>query len=308
MVVTSIELTDFQRLDGVVRRYSKAFKDCGNALAEIKSRDLWREKYSSWEDYCKDAIGWTGRRSNQIISAASATETIESGTTVPAPVNESQVRSIAGKSADHIIKTWVTAVTLYGDTPTAEQVKQTSERIDEDSPTPPEPPDPDETTRRMVERAGHQVVIQRMKDGTYTPKKALELSDEFDKIDDKVRDDVLRIGVEDVKVIRQLDQMYSKRLDSYDEVIRSQCLQFMDAAPISIHDAKVKDIRKWLNEKSQEHRRNAFGDKLVRDQQPVTVVAIEDGRVTLKIAGIQHDLVPGEEVIVTIVRTKREAQ
>lgn len=65
------------------------FMEVGQALVTIRDGRLYREDHGTFEDYCRDRWGFTGRRARQLIDAA------EIGTTVPV-ANEGQARALAG--------------------------------------------------------------------------------------------------------------------------------------------------------------------------------------------------------------------
>lgn len=57
-------------LESVVARSIKGFRQCGEALAEIKDRELYKETHRSWDAYCIEKWGLTGRAAYRKIEQA----------------------------------------------------------------------------------------------------------------------------------------------------------------------------------------------------------------------------------------------
>lgn len=73
--------------------------EAGKALAEIKSRQLYREGYPTWSEYTESRFRMTARRADQLIEFAGATAVVEavareSGTAVPL-LSERALRPLA---------------------------------------------------------------------------------------------------------------------------------------------------------------------------------------------------------------------
>lgn len=128
--VVGADRTDFDRLDGVIRRGLATFIEVGNALAEIRERELWRTGgHSSWADYCVTIGGLSKQHANRlIVSSGIATELREVepiGSTLPtiSPAAESQVRPLARVNGpNRRLEAWNLAVARSGGSPTAAQV------------------------------------------------------------------------------------------------------------------------------------------------------------------------------------------
>lgn len=81
------EAARLAELEQVVERGLQTFVDVGQALLEIRRRELYRATHGSFESYCRARWNLTGRRGRQLIAAA------EVGTIVPVP-NEGQAREL----------------------------------------------------------------------------------------------------------------------------------------------------------------------------------------------------------------------
>ena len=72
----------------------RTFLEVGEALAFIRDQRLYREEFSTFEDYCKTKWNITARRSRQLIDAHDVVAALPMGTTVP--TNEAQARQLVG--------------------------------------------------------------------------------------------------------------------------------------------------------------------------------------------------------------------
>jgi hypothetical protein len=75
-----------------IERGMKTFIEVGMALAAIQQNRLYRAQFDTFEEYCADRWGFTGRRGRQLIEAA------EIGTMVPIE-NEGQARALSAAPA-----------------------------------------------------------------------------------------------------------------------------------------------------------------------------------------------------------------
>lgn len=292
LTLSPIERATLERCESQI---SAGFDQIGAALQEIREKRLYRE-YGTWQQYCDDRWKKTARRVDQLIAGSALAATLTAAG-LPAPSNEFQVRTLAGLESERAVRTWETATKVYGDSPTHQQVVSTQERLGGDE----TPPDPEAATKRMVEAAGYGHIQKLMDIGSLKPKAALTLCDTLDACETLVQGDVQVLDIRDPALIREMNRLFKQKRDSYQEMVLSRCLQF-ETSTIPLRQAKVKDIRRWLDWKHTNHRRLAMGDRIVRDKQVCEVVAVEYGIVSLKIAGIQHDLQVGDHVQVSLVR------
>lgn len=292
LTLSPIERSTLERCES---RIEAGFDQIGTALLEIRDKRLYRE-YGTWQQYCDERWKKTARRIDQLIAGAALAATLTAAG-LPAPSSEYQIRSLTGQESERAVRTWENATKVYGDSPTHQQVVSTQERLGGDE----TPPDPDAATKRMVEAAGYAHVTNLMQTGMLKPKLALALCDTLDGCETRVQSDVQALDIQDTTFIREMNRLYKRRQDSYDEMVRSRCLQFENHM-IPVHRATSKDLRRWLDWKYSQHRQIAFGDKIIRERQVCEVVAVEYGIVSLKIAGIQHDLQVGDRVQVSLVR------
>jgi len=68
--ITLAESKRLVELEGVIRRGKQAFIEAGNALMEIRDKELWRYDYKSFEDYCHKVWGWKKSYSYMLMESA----------------------------------------------------------------------------------------------------------------------------------------------------------------------------------------------------------------------------------------------
>lgn len=62
---------------------------------EIRDSRLYREHYSTFEEYCRERWGWSRGRAYQHIEAADTAAIVSTNVDIPAPTNEGQARELA---------------------------------------------------------------------------------------------------------------------------------------------------------------------------------------------------------------------
>lgn len=97
-VMTLVEAERLDRCENIITRGLKTFIEFGNALSEIRDKQLYRASHGTFEQYCRERWGWTSSRARQLIGAA---ETVTNVTAIGgnAPETESQARELAGLTA-----------------------------------------------------------------------------------------------------------------------------------------------------------------------------------------------------------------
>ncbi len=102
--LTAAEARDLARCEKVIEGGLATFQKVGAALLEIRERRLYRAEHSTFETYCVQRWGFSGRRGRQLIAALKKVGEIEekSGTNGSAFVhlNERQARALSGVDAE----------------------------------------------------------------------------------------------------------------------------------------------------------------------------------------------------------------
>ena len=135
---------DFTRLDDTVRRGVAAFTECGQALAEIHDRKLWKAgAHATWESYVREVLGMSKPHAHRLVQAAriasELSESLPTGNDLPRviPASESQVRPLCRlKSQEQRTTAWCLAVKRADGQPTAKQISDVvAELMAEDPPS-----------------------------------------------------------------------------------------------------------------------------------------------------------------------------
>jgi DNA modification methylase len=121
--LSKAEQDDPARCEAVVERGLATFVEVGVALMMIRGRKLYREQFTSFEDYCRSKWGMSRIRAHQLIGASSVAANVL--TTVNTPLaNERQARSLAPLDPDQQRPAWAHAVETSNGKPTGEHVRQ----------------------------------------------------------------------------------------------------------------------------------------------------------------------------------------
>ncbi len=114
------------------RQVERAFYLAGKALAELRSRRLYRSTHKTFEDYCKDRFGFTHRHINYLIAGSVVVDNLETGTICSQilPTRECQVRPLTKLNPDQQREVWHQAVTeAGGKVPSGRIVKDIVQRM-----------------------------------------------------------------------------------------------------------------------------------------------------------------------------------
>lgn len=103
--LTENEKAQLHRLEAAVEAGVKAsivMIEAGKALAEIRTRQLYRDSAASWEEYVDRRFRITRRRADQLIAFAGVKAALdEMGTAVP-DLSESAARTLVGLPAEDL--------------------------------------------------------------------------------------------------------------------------------------------------------------------------------------------------------------
>ena len=265
---------EFERLDQIVRDGIQTYLKVGEALLEIKLRQLYKQEYDNWQDYCMDRVGYTARRVDQMIAGWQAYTVIENARSenpqLPSPTSEYQIRPIATKDTDEIIGAWQDTTIIHGDNPSGRQVKEVATRRDAAERNGYQPEDTSnpkkerhaatEALRRQVYGYPYALVKQRMNENRITPKGALEICVALESCAPKVRGEMLRLEVFNKTLIQELNRLHKRGSETYDEIVASGYIQLPDGA-VPISQALPSHLRALLDLKYEEHRRRAAAER-----------------------------------------------
>jgi N6-adenosine-specific RNA methylase IME4 len=103
--ITLDERSRLYKLEETIEHGLNTFVDVGNALLEIRDSKLYRQDFTTFEDYCKERWGIERRRAYQLMDAAKAVENVYLSTQT-VPVNELQARPLTALDPQEQIEAW----------------------------------------------------------------------------------------------------------------------------------------------------------------------------------------------------------
>src|SRR5689334_1251479 len=106
--LTPAERSDLERCEKVIERGRKVFLKVGEALEEIRDKRLLREKYSTFEKYCRKRWGFGVRHGQRLLAAKQVVDNLRPIGRIPD--NESQVRPLIGLPLETQREVWQEAV------------------------------------------------------------------------------------------------------------------------------------------------------------------------------------------------------
>jgi hypothetical protein len=122
--MSDIELSRLSELENVVEAGLQTFYDVGNALIEIRDSRLYRQQYSTFEQYCRERWGFEKRHAYQLIDSAEIMGNLsKSAPMAHLPQNERQVRPLKQLPPEQQIEAWQRAVESAGGIPSGSHVQ-----------------------------------------------------------------------------------------------------------------------------------------------------------------------------------------
>lgn len=114
---------DLAKLEKIVDAGIKSFVDVGNALMQIRDRQLYRETCSTFESYVQVRFGWSRAHAYRHIEAAKVVALIAASPIGDIePASESLAREMVGLPAETVPEVWHEVVEETGGQPTAKDV------------------------------------------------------------------------------------------------------------------------------------------------------------------------------------------
>lgn len=116
--------SDLHRCEEVIGRGLQTFIEVGDALARIHDQRLYRESYSTFEDYCRERWGFSRRTGYDLMQTAGVARTVQE--VAHAKVTREQARELVPlKGEPEQLRGALAEVhELHGDRPTAKQVSE----------------------------------------------------------------------------------------------------------------------------------------------------------------------------------------
>ena len=112
--MTRAEEAEFIACERTIKRGPKDFYPVGRALARIQSARLYRSKYKTFNDYCREQWGFSRIRAYQLISASERYEWLQALKGITLPSNESQLRALMKVPEQDVQQVWKEFVASHG--------------------------------------------------------------------------------------------------------------------------------------------------------------------------------------------------
>jgi hypothetical protein len=120
--LTKTEVKELAVAEEIIGRGLKAFWEVGSALLAVRDGRLYREKYKSFDDYCRARWSMGKSRAYQLIAASEVVSGLSTTVDAPAPSTERQTRPLSGLPAETRREVWAEA--SANGQPTAARVEE----------------------------------------------------------------------------------------------------------------------------------------------------------------------------------------
>jgi len=119
-VLDASESRQLDECENIIRRGWDTFLEVGRALAMIRDRRLYRDKYATYEDYCRQKWEYSKTHANRLVEAAAVAAVLTPiGVTVK---SESQLRPLVALSPKEIPDAWKRAEELAAGNPVTAKI------------------------------------------------------------------------------------------------------------------------------------------------------------------------------------------
>lgn len=127
---TPEEEVRFQHCEAVIAQGWGTFAAVGAALAEIKGKRLYKNEYTSFEDYAWERWGFGSSHLWRYLAAADVRKVLDGVPGLPMPECEAQTRPLTGLSPELALQAWLQTLEWARDGPvTARLVKRAVRRV-----------------------------------------------------------------------------------------------------------------------------------------------------------------------------------
>ena len=110
-------------LETVIKSGWKTFLEVGTALAKVRDKGLFRDKFGSFEEYCQAELGFSRPYAYNLIGSATVSNQLSSIADIKIqPVNEAQCRELISVPKDKRVEAWKNAVKEAGEKPLTAKV------------------------------------------------------------------------------------------------------------------------------------------------------------------------------------------
>lgn len=107
--LNNIERSELDQYEAIIERGLQTFYEVGQALIEIRDKQLYRADYSTFESYCNERWEMSGRRAYQLIDASLVFNNVNNSSHTP-PATEAHTRPLVNLQPEQQRQAWNTAV------------------------------------------------------------------------------------------------------------------------------------------------------------------------------------------------------
>lgn len=130
MTTTELVTAALAEREEVIARGLKTFIEVGRALAEIKEQKLYRQVFSTFEEYCDNRWQLARTRAYELIYAAETAKAMSEISNKHIPKNEGQAKQLRGLTAQVAVKVMQEAEQATGGKITAAAIRDAREKIE----------------------------------------------------------------------------------------------------------------------------------------------------------------------------------
>ena len=121
--LTPNEQIYLEHLESDIRKNLTSFVMAGRALAQIRDKQLYRQDYSTFQDYCTRKWQLGKSHAYRLIGESDIHRHLSPiGDKMPQPANEAQCRELVGLTPEQTVQAWTNAVTAAGGKPVTAKI------------------------------------------------------------------------------------------------------------------------------------------------------------------------------------------
>ena len=126
--LSEAEQKELAKYEDSIEKFRKAYFAVGQALSAIRDKRLYRQTHGTFEDYCRDRLGFTKTHANRLIDGASVRADLTPiGVTIK---NLEQTRPLARLDTEQRQEAWKRAQEISGDKePTGVEISQAADEV-----------------------------------------------------------------------------------------------------------------------------------------------------------------------------------
>ena len=104
-----IEKSELQQCETIIEEGLRTFVDVGGALLKIRDKKLYRQEYSTFEEYCQSKWSISRPRAYQLIDSAKVIGNLSTFVD-KTPDNEAQARPLTKLGPEDQVKAWAKVI------------------------------------------------------------------------------------------------------------------------------------------------------------------------------------------------------